>query len=101
MTNFVKGLSVRKDRFMIVMNTWSEFANQVRTKFWKSYAHNVYWALSQRKMVDIMDYMYRSDFTQVLSLQEKKKSENFYRENVRLLFYIMMKENKFEALNDQ
>lgn len=60
--NIVKGLSVRKESFIQIASSWPEFMPQMRTKFWKFYAQNIYWTLIQRKEIDIMDYKYRSDF---------------------------------------
>lgn len=38
-----------------------------------------------------MDYKYRSDFKQVLSLEAKKNCDNIFREQVREQFFMLTK----------
>lgn len=97
----IQGLAIRKERFLEIMDQWPIFSITLKCKFWNFYATNIYWRLSQRKKVDIMDHKFRHDFNQVLSLEHKgqghchnhNNQEKFIINNIRSQFFGTRAEN--------
>ena len=80
-------LAIRKEKFINLINQFPEFNYQIKQKFWSHYCQKTYQPLMKLKNMDIMDYNFRSDFKQVLYLQEN--SENLIAECMQDIFDYM------------
>ena len=61
-------LAIRKENFEMLIINYPLITPQMKIKFWNHYSQHVYQPLMKFKNIDIRDFNYRSDYSQVLYL---------------------------------
>ena len=91
----LKGLAVRKEKFVTILNQFHNIQIQIKLKFWDHFSQQIFQPLMKMKNIDILNYNFRSDFKQLLCLND---DTNLFQDVVKMNFLQIGK--KMFANND-